>query len=63
MSIDFEPLHVALSVARVLDRCGLRYVVGGSLASSVSGEPRSTRWLPWLDATRKPSSGPPPGGA
>ena len=42
MSIDFEPLHVALSVARVLDRCGLRYVVGGSLASSVSGEPRST---------------------
>jgi len=42
VSIDFEPLHVALSVARVLDRCGLRYVVGGSLASSVSGEPRST---------------------
>ena len=30
MSIDFEPLQVALSVARVLERCGLRYVVGGS---------------------------------
>ena len=42
MSIDLEPLQVALSVARALDQCGLRYVVGGSLASSVSGEPRST---------------------
>ena len=42
MSIDFEPLQVALSVARALEQCGLRYVVGGSLASSVSGEPRST---------------------
>ena len=29
MSIDFEPLQVALSVARALERCGLRYVVGG----------------------------------
>lgn len=42
MSIDFEPLQVALSAAQALERCGLRYVVGGSLASSVSGEPRST---------------------
>lgn len=42
MSIDLTPLQVALSVARALDECGLRYVVGGSLASSVSGEPRST---------------------
>lgn len=37
-----DPVDVALSVAAVLDRCGLRYVIGGSLASSVSGEPRST---------------------
>ena len=42
MSTDFEPLQVALSAAHALDQCGLRYVVGGSLASSVSGEPRST---------------------
>ncbi len=42
MSIDFEPLQVALSAAYALEQCGLRYVVGGSLASSVSGEPRST---------------------
>ena len=42
MSIDFEPLEVALAAAHALDQCGLRYVVGGSLASSASGEPRST---------------------
>ena len=40
--MDFGPLQVALSVARALDQCGLRYVVGGSVASSLSGEPRST---------------------
>lgn len=40
--MESGPLQVALSVARALDRCGVRYVVGGSLASSVSGEPRST---------------------
>ena len=37
-----EPFQVALSVADALERCGVPYVVGGSLASSVSGEPRST---------------------
>ena len=37
-----DPVDVALTVAAALDRCGVRYVVGGSLASSVSGEPRST---------------------
>ena len=35
-------LDVAILVAGVLNRCLLRYVVGGSLASSISGEPRST---------------------
>lgn len=37
-----DPVAVAWSVARTLEACGLRYLVGGSLASSVSGEPRST---------------------
>lgn len=37
-----DPLQVAFVVADALERCGLRYLVGGSLASSVSGEPRST---------------------
>ena len=36
------PIEVALLVAQALDSCGVRYLVGGSLASSVSGEPRST---------------------
>lgn len=37
-----DPVAVALCVAQVLEECGLRYLVGGSLASSTSGEPRST---------------------
>jgi hypothetical protein len=37
-----DPVAVALSAARILEACGLRYLVGGSLASSMSGEPRST---------------------
>jgi hypothetical protein len=37
-----DPVAVALSVGEILDACGLRYLVGGSLASSMSGEPRST---------------------
>ena len=37
-----SPVAVALCVAEALESCGVRYVVGGSLASSISGEPRST---------------------
>lgn len=37
-----DPVAVALSVGQILEACGLRYLVGGSLASSLSGEPRST---------------------
>jgi hypothetical protein len=37
-----DPVAVALIVAHILETCGLRYLVGGSLASSMSGEPRST---------------------
>ena len=37
-----DPIHVALIVADALEACGVRYLVGGSLASAVSGEPRST---------------------
>ena len=37
-----EPLQAALQVAAALERCGVRYLVGGSVASSVTGEPRST---------------------
>ncbi len=37
-----DPIHVALLVADALEACHVRYLVGGSLASAVSGEPRST---------------------
>lgn len=37
-----DPIRVALLVATALDACAIRYTVGGSVASSISGEPRST---------------------
>lgn len=37
-----DPVGVALDVARILESCGVRYLVGGSLASSLNGEPRTT---------------------
>ena len=36
------PIQVALRVADALEACGLLYLVGGSLASSIGGEPRTT---------------------
>lgn len=37
-----EPFRVALDVAAILDELGIRYTIGGSIASSLAGEPRST---------------------
>ena len=39
---DASPWAVVAKVAEVLDALGVRYAVGGSLASSIVGEPRST---------------------
>lgn len=36
------PIQIALQVADALEACGLRYLVGGSVASSIGGEPRTT---------------------
>ena len=36
------PIHVALRVADALEACGLLYLVGGSVASSIGGEPPTT---------------------
>jgi hypothetical protein len=36
------PIQVALQVVDALEACGLSYLVGGSLASSLGGEPRTT---------------------
>ena len=37
-----DPIDVALLVARALEDLGVKYFIGGSLASSVDGEPRAT---------------------
>jgi len=37
-----DPVAIALDVGRRLDTIGLPWVIGGSLASSVHGEPRAT---------------------
>lgn len=37
-----EPVSVASQIAEALTRIGVSYVIGGSFASSVHGEPRST---------------------
>lgn len=37
-----DPIAVAVFMAELLDRIGIQYVIGGSFASSVHGEPRST---------------------
>jgi hypothetical protein len=37
-----DPIDVALLVTVALDRLGVLHTVGGSIASSISGEPRST---------------------
>ena len=37
-----DPIAVALLVARELDTLGILYTTGGSIASSIAGEPRST---------------------
>ena len=37
-----DPIAVAAQVATILEELGVRYVIGGSVASSVFGEPRST---------------------
>lgn len=36
------PIQIALQVADAFEACGLLYVVGGSVASSFGGEPRTT---------------------
>jgi hypothetical protein len=40
--MGFDPIDVALEVARILERVHVPYVLGGSLASTLHGEPRAT---------------------
>jgi hypothetical protein len=43
VSVMDEALAVTLQVIGVLDRLGVEYVVGGSIASSIYGKPRATQ--------------------
>ncbi len=40
MSVD--PIAIAAALAKILDQIGIRYVIGGSVAASAYGEPRTT---------------------
>lgn len=42
MTTSFDPLDTALRVGRSLEVMGIPYTIGGSIASSFAGEPRST---------------------
>jgi hypothetical protein len=42
VSVPVDPLAVAWAVAQVLDSFDIPHTIGGSLASSFAGEPRST---------------------
>lgn len=42
MTVPIDPIAVALAVTRVFDTLGIVHTIGGSIASSIAGEPRST---------------------
>lgn len=42
MTVPVDPIAIAISVSQALDTIGIPHTVGGSLASSFAGEPRST---------------------
>ncbi len=42
MTIPSEPLAIAVRVAKELERLGIAYLLGGSLASMLHGEPRAS---------------------
>jgi hypothetical protein len=42
VTVPVDPIAIAISVARALDALGIVHTIGGSIASSLAGEPRST---------------------
>jgi hypothetical protein len=42
VTVPVDPIAIAVSVAQVFDDLGIAHTIGGSIASSVAGEPRST---------------------
>jgi len=52
------PLEVALAVARAFEKVGVDYFLGGSMASSVQGQPRLTNDLDFVALLRAAHIGP-----
>jgi hypothetical protein len=42
VTVPVDPIAIALAVARAFDALGIVHTIGGSIASSIAGEPRST---------------------
>ncbi len=58
MSVLTEPLRLALAVGRELDALQVAWVVGGSVASSIHGLPRSTQDIDLVADLRRVHAGP-----
>ena len=54
MTADYDPIAIALTVGRHLEAQGITYTVGGSIASSFAGEPRSTLDIDIVAALTEP---------
>ncbi len=53
MTVSVDPIAIAISVARMLDGLGIVHTIGGSIASSFAGEPRSTIDIDIVAAVRE----------
>ncbi len=53
MTVPIDPIAIALAVARAFDALGILHTIGGSIASSIAGEPRSTLDIDFVAALRE----------
>jgi hypothetical protein len=50
VTVRVDPIAIALSVAQVFEALGISHTIGGSIASSFAGEPRSTADIDFVAA-------------
>jgi len=53
MTAPVDPISTAIAVASILDGLGVLHTIGGSIAASVAGEPRSTADVDFVAAIRE----------
>jgi hypothetical protein len=53
VTVPVDPIAIALAVARAFDALGVVHTIGGSIASSIAGEPRSTLDIDIVAALRE----------